>query len=188
MSEAAVLAVRRTQLMDDLRSEFEAHVVDRVSRYLEVEHQGIIANHHFAEASAQLLDLYRDGYFLSAVMVSQAVAEGIWKLLLKKATLAPAKDRTGLIAELVKATCISSETGEAFARVFRSERNDYHHMNPPVASHPTSVFARRNIHDIATIERDVFGFTIDEGRIIPTRPKNWDMNPDGTVPVYLRLG
>jgi hypothetical protein len=42
-----------------------------------VAHQGIVPNHHFAAASSECIDLYRDGYALSAVMVSQAVAEGI---------------------------------------------------------------------------------------------------------------
>ena len=36
----------------------------------EVPHQGIIANHHFAKASSECIGLYRDGYLLSAVMVS----------------------------------------------------------------------------------------------------------------------
>ena len=38
-------------------------------------HHGIIPDHHFAKASTECIGLYRDGYLLSAVMVSQAVAE-----------------------------------------------------------------------------------------------------------------
>lgn len=188
MADAAMLAVRRSQLTETLRSELELSIDDRVSRCLEVEHHGIVANHHFAAASSEVLTLYRDGYFLSTVMVSQAVSEGIWDFLLERAGLTPAKDHQSLISSLVESSRISTEAGEAFTRIFRSFRNDYHHMNPSVSSRPTQDLARRTIRDLAVIEQDVFAFTIDQGRLIPLRPENWVTNTDGTVSVYLRLG
>ena len=50
----------------------------------EVAHQGVIPNHHFAVASSECIKLYRDGYLLSAVMVSQSVTEGIWRFVLER--------------------------------------------------------------------------------------------------------
>ena len=41
------------------------------------EVHGVTPMHHFAKASSECNDLYRDGHLISAVMVSQAVAEGI---------------------------------------------------------------------------------------------------------------
>ena len=66
---------RREDLKRGMREVLEQTLEDRVERYLEVAHQGIIPNHHFAAASSECIDLYRDGYSLSAVMVSQAVTE-----------------------------------------------------------------------------------------------------------------
>src|SRR5687767_15915510 len=72
---------RREDLQRGMREVFDQTLKERVERYLEVAHQGIIPNHHFAAASSECIDLYRDGYSLSAVMVSQAVTEGIWRFV-----------------------------------------------------------------------------------------------------------
>jgi len=53
--------IRRLHLKDALRAELETTLDERVARYFSVNHQSIIAGHHFAAASAECLDLYRDG-------------------------------------------------------------------------------------------------------------------------------
>lgn len=70
-------AWRREELRKEMRGDLVQSIEARVERNLEVAHQGIIPNHHFAAASSECIDLYRDGYALSAVMVSQAVTEGV---------------------------------------------------------------------------------------------------------------
>ena len=60
-------------------------------------------------------------------------------------------------------------------------------MNPKVADIPFPELARRNIDDLATIEREIFAYNINDGKFSPAQSKYWDLNPDGTVPVYLRL-
>ena len=57
--------------------------------------QGIIGDHHFAKASSECIGLYRDGYLFSAVMVSQAVAEGIWRFVLERNQIQPKKLKVG---------------------------------------------------------------------------------------------
>ena len=75
---------RREDLKKAMRQVLEQPIQEGVECYLEVAHQGTIPNHHFAAASSECIDLYRDGYSLSAVMVSQAVTEGIWRLVLER--------------------------------------------------------------------------------------------------------
>lgn len=116
----------------------------RVERYLEVVHQGIIPNHHVAAASSECIDLYRDGYLLSAVMVSQAVTEGIWRFVLERNEVQADRDRPALAATLVERGILSGDCAEAFGRICRSFRNDVHHMNPsvnhvPFASQPNEI-------------------------------------------------
>src|SRR5260370_35406980 len=89
--------VRREQLKRGLLDACKGTVDARVDRYLEVSHQGIVPNHHFAPASSECVNLYRDGYFLSAVMVSQAVNEGIWKFVLERNGI----PRDGSLGEIV---------------------------------------------------------------------------------------
>ncbi len=84
---------RREDLKKGMRQVLEQTIEERVERYLEVAHQGIIPNHHFAAASSECIDLYRDGYSLSAVMVSQAVTEGIWRLVLERNQVQADRDR-----------------------------------------------------------------------------------------------
>ena len=80
-----------SDLKSEMRAALEQTIEIRVERYLEVEHQGVIPNHHFAAASSECINLYRDGYLLSAVMVSQSVTEGIWKFVLERNQIQPKK-------------------------------------------------------------------------------------------------
>jgi hypothetical protein len=68
----------------------------------EVEHQNVIAYHHFAAASSECLDLYKNGYYISTVMVSQAVAEGILRFILERNNLPPDKKEDDAVEELVR--------------------------------------------------------------------------------------
>lgn len=75
-----------------LRQRDEFSREQRVRRYLEVKRQGIIPNHYFAPASTECIELYRDGHFIATVMATQAVNEGILKLVAERNRL-PYKER-----------------------------------------------------------------------------------------------
>jgi hypothetical protein len=179
---------RRQETRRGLVAEFEQTLDNRVNRYLEVQHAGIVANHHFAAASSECIDLYRDGHFLSAVMVSQAVTEGIWRFVLERNN-EPTNGRqlNVLIALLVERKTLTQDCADALARIWDSFRNDVHHMKPEVAAVPFVELAKRNLFDLGVIERELFAWTVTEpGKITPTQPKYWDLQPDGTAPVFLR--
>jgi hypothetical protein len=184
---AEEIATRRQATKTSIVAEFERTLEDRVERYVEVGHAGIIAQHHFSAASSECLDVYRDGHFLSAVMVSQSVAEGIWKFVLDRNQQPQSEDRPLVAPALVAAGILSQDCAAAFVRIWRSFRNDVHHMNPKVANMPFAMLAKRNLVDLAVIERELFAWTVTEpGKLTPTQPKYWDLKADGTVPVFLR--
>jgi len=147
----------------------------------------MIGAYHFAQASAECIEIYRDGYFLSALMVSHAVAEGILKFVIERNGIVRGDDDIPTaIADLVARGIMSQGCGEAFLRIYGSFRNHVHHMNPEVAKVNSKDLAKRNLEDLATIEREIFGVTTPDGKLMPNH-KYWDINPDGTVPVYFRL-
>jgi hypothetical protein len=82
--DEVIQAVRRAQLRDGLRQIVEQTLDARIDRYMEIDHQGIISNHYFAAASSECIYLYRDGYFIGAVMMSHAINEGIIKFVAER--------------------------------------------------------------------------------------------------------
>ena len=154
------------------------------------EPHGIIPNHHFAKASSECIGLYRDGYLLSAVMVSQAVAEGIWRFVLERNQIGGGKkkNRPTIAAVLVGRKIISAECADAFGRIWRSFRNDVHHMNPKVSTVKFPEVAKQNMDDLATIERELFAVTFgaEAGKLVLVQPRYWDLQEDGTTQVFLR--
>ncbi len=208
--EQALRAIRREELKAKIRQVLEDTIEGRINRYVEIDHQGIIGAHYFAEASSESISTYRDGHFISAVMASQAVNEGILKFvaerngvprqksprswlvtLLRRIGFSRAgghtRSMTELIDEIVRAGLLSKSAGEAATRIAGSFRNDVHHMNPRVAHVNFPDLARRNLRDLAELEREIFGTDTSNGKLVPRQPKYWDVRPDGTVPVFLRL-
>jgi len=183
--DKAMRNVRRYQLKDELRQVFEQTIDERIDRYFEINHQGIIGNHHFAAASSQCIDLYRDGYFISAVMVSQAVNEGILKFIAERNHILQ-DNHQQFMEELLSKGVISRRCADASERIWRSFRNDVHHMNPKISSIPFKQLAKQNLQPLTEIEKEIFGVDIVEGRLLPRLPLYWDAHNDGTVPVFLR--
>jgi hypothetical protein len=177
----------RELLKQSLRQTLDQSIDIRVNRYIEVKHQGVVPNHHFAGASTQSIDLYRDGYFLSAVMVSQSVAEGIWRFVLERNNLTADDDRPAMANILIERKIITEDCAEAFNRIWRSFRNDVHHMNPKVSTVPFDILAKRNLVDLGIIEREIFAFSLSsDNRIAPAQPKYWDVQQDGKAEIFLR--
>ena len=163
----------------------------------EVPHHGIIPDHHFAKASSECIGLYRDGHLLSAVMVSQAVTEGIWRFVLERNQIQPKKlkvgggkkiNRPAIAAVLVERKIISTECAKSFVRIWGSFRNDVHHMNPEVSTVNFPEVAKQNMDDLAAIERELFAvtFSADAGKLVLVQPRYWDLQEDGTTRVFLR--
>ena len=95
-------AIKKVRIKEDLQSSLDQTLDQRIDRYLEVDHQGIIGNHHFAAASSECINLYRDGYYISAVMASQAVNEGIVKLVAELNGIKEKDEHSELMNEFVQ--------------------------------------------------------------------------------------
>ena len=160
------------------------------------EVHGVTPMHHFAKALSECNDLYRDGYLIGAVMMSQAVAEGICRFVLERNPIQPKKLKVGggkkknrptIAAVLAGRKIISTECADAFFRILRS-RNDVHHMNPKISTVNFPEVAKQNMDDLAAIERELFAVTSgeDAGKIVLVQPRYWDLREDGTTSVFLR--
>ena len=185
--------IKRQRIKDDLISDFNASIDQRVNRYMEIGHQWIIGNHHFAEASSEFINVYRDGYFIAAVMMSHSINEGIIVFVAGRVKLpkhksdGSAKSIEELISELEQQKTMSKACADASRGIYGSYRNDIHHMNPKIGSINFCSLARENLKRLAMIEKEIFGADVIEGRLRPHHPVYWDLNADGTVSAFLRL-
>jgi len=133
--------------------------------------------------------LYRDGYFTSCIMVAQAVSDGILEFIRDRNSVqqAEGESKQALAKRMQQSGILSEAFVEAFGRIQRSFRNDFHHMNPPVARVDLESLANRNITDLAAIEREIFECGIGlGGTIVPKKLRYWDLQPDGSVRAYVR--
>ena len=191
--------MKRVQLRDVLKSSFEQGLTGRVERSLEINHNRIIGNPYFAKASSECIELYRDGYFIGAVMMSQAVNEGIIKFLAEKNKINVYSSnliarllckRTMSLKQIIKElrtkNIVSDSCDEALVRIYKSFRNDIHHMNPKVGTIDFQSLAKKNLLDLAIVENEVWGANIVDEKLSPHKPQYWDLNADGTVSAFLR--
>jgi hypothetical protein len=190
--------IKKIIVRQNLQSEFNGTIDQRVERYLEIDHQEMIGAHHFASTSSECIGIYTDGRFISAVMVSQAVNEGIVRFIAERNNIAfhsdSDKSKTKSIPEITdefeQKNIITHACAEASRNIYGSFRNDVHHMNPKVAEIETHFrdLAKLNLQHLAKIEKEIFGFNIaSDGSFILQQPKYWDCNKDGKVAAYLRL-
>jgi len=187
-------AIRMQQAKETIISDFNSSVDQRVDRYIEIGHQWIIGNHHFAAASSECINLYRDGHFIAAVMMSHSINEGIIMFVTDRVGLNENKNDGGaksiedLISELEQNATISKTCADAARGIYGSYRNDVHHMNPKVSGIDFPLLARENIKRLAVIEGEIFGADItSDGKLKPRKIRFWDLNADGTVSAFLRL-
>ena len=181
------------QLKESIESQCKGSIEEKISRYLEIEHQGIIGGHYFAKVSSECIYLYRDGYFIGAVMMSHAINEGIIKFIAERNNIerhredGTTKTIKELIDEFTTKDIISKNCAKASLKIWKSFRADIHHMNPKIAKIPFQKLAQQNLKCLSIIEKEIFGHDYSKGAIILHQPKYWDVNKDGTTSAYLRL-
>jgi hypothetical protein len=163
-----------------LREDLDRTIDERIDRYLSVKHQHLIGNHHFAHASHECLLVYRDGHFTSCIMVTQAVSDGILKFVAERNGIQLKQDESkqDLAKRMQQGNVVSQTFVDACSRIYRSFRNDFHHMNPTVATINLPLLAKRNIEDLAMIERKLFACDAGpDGTLVPRQRKYWDVQP-----------
>ena len=185
--------MKRFQIKNEIESQCMGLIDEKIDRYLEIEHQGIIGGHHFASASSECIYLYRDGYFIATVMMSHAINEGIIKFVADRNDIKRQKEDNKeknieeLINELQEKGYISPDCANASKEIWKSYRNDVHHMNPTVVVIPFKELAKRNIKHLSTIEKEIFSFHINNGIMVLHQPRYWDIKSNDTTATFLRL-
>ena len=180
---------RRDGLMDQFTQMDELTRAARVERNLEVDRQRIIRSDYFSVASTECIDLYTHGFFIATVMTTQAVNEGIIKFVAGRNNIQYENMLFSEILTTLESQCIiSQDCFKASDEIRGSHRNDVHHMNPPVAQIDFPELAKKNIQNLAIIEREIWATDFDNGKVITIQPLYWDRNPDGTITVNLRGG
>ena len=185
----AELEYRRIVLMDQFAQIDEQTREARVARNLEVDRQRIIRADYFSEVSTECINLYTHGFFIATVMTTQAVNEGIFKFVAERNNIKRDNmNQSALLKTLKDKGIITQDCYDASEQIRGSYRNDVHHMNPKVAQINFPELAKKNIHNLAVIEREIWATNFKDGTMIPIQPKYWDINSDSTTTVYLRCG
>ena len=189
ISEAMI--AKRIRVRKDIEDRCKSFIEKKIDRYLELDHQKVIPGHYFAHVSSQCIDLYRDGYFIGAVMMSHATNEGIVKYVAERNDIErDVSDGTMSIDEAIeklrKKKVFSDDCADASIKIYKSYRNDIHHMNSTVGKIDFHKLAQQNLKYLSTIEKEIFGCKFTTGAIVPNQPKYWDINPDGTAPISMR--
>ena len=81
------------------------------------------------------------------------------------------------------------ETGISMALSLWEKRDDYHHLNPTIETdrQRLEALAYEKVSFLKEIESEVFKFSIVDGKLVPENRKYWAVQPNGTVPVFIRL-
>ena len=180
--------MQKAMTEDGIKQEFEQTLSSRVERYLKVKPHGIIPLTEFALVSAECTLLFRDGHFYGAIALSQAVAEAIAKFLCQKNGWKPKKSLEENVVKLETRKFISKNMKEKFLLLWE-KRDDYHHLNPTIETDRQKLedLAYDKVSFLKEIESEVFKFSIVDGKLIPENRKYWSVQPNGTVPVFLRI-
>ena len=181
-------AIKRRQLEDNLKQDFAFTLNDRITRYLELDFIKITPNTHFASTSAECIRLYRDGYYLACIALSQAVAEALVRFMCDRNHFSASisKDFKENVEKLRKRR-IKPDCSTALMEIWEG-RHDYHHLNPDITTDRTKLqeIAKSKIISLHKIESEVFAFTIVDGAIKVKYKKYWDIT-NGRANAFLRF-
>ena len=179
--------VEKAQTKDTLKQMFERTLGERIERHLEVKPHGIIPNSHFATVSAECYSLYQDGHYYGTISLSQAVAEALVKFLIDRNNLKKGKDYKTNVQRLKKDGVIDSTLEIAFNDIWK-ERNNFHHLNPQIEQDRQKLasLAKEKLTDLRDIEKELFAYTTNNGKLVPKYRKYWDQTGN-TISVFLRL-
>jgi len=160
----------------------------RAQRFLKVKPHGIVPDTPFAPVSDECISLFQDGHFYGCIALTQSVAEAIARFLCQKNSWEPDKSFEKNIKKLCVRKFISVGIKNNFLKLW-GKRDDYHHLNPNIETDRFELekAAYEKIRLLNQIESEIFKFSISKGKLIPDNKKYWDINKDGTVPVFLKL-
>lgn len=180
----------KKEIEEILRQTFEHSLPQMVERYLSLSWATIAQNEYFTEITKECYNLYVQGYYISSIMVSQAINEAFARYWIEKNSHQPKQDekKEDSVKILVETGILPNEWQEAFQRIQGSFRNDYHHINPDIKNHPHKELAERNLKDLALLESEMFKYSLkNDGKIVPLYPQYWNIKSDGMIDAYINF-
>lgn len=186
MDDKTKRLVEKAKAKDTLKQMFELTLDEKVQRNLEVKPHGIIPNSHFAAVSAECYSLYTNGYYYGTISLTQAVVEALLRFLCEKNELKVSSPENN-VGKLKKKGLISANLAKLFSNI-RENRDDYHHLNPQIEQDRQKLasLAKVKLTDLRDIEKELFAYTTNNGKLVPKYRKYWDQT-GSTVPVFLRF-
>ena len=173
------------RITDESLSEHELR--EQIKRCLEIEHNRVIGVQHFSRASYECIQTYRSGMFIACAMMTHSVNEGIIKFVAMRNHVKQVGKLPDTLNILVSRNLITDTCALASEAIWKSYRNDIHHMNPGISKiQDWHELAKQNLRHLATVEYCVFGYDINQGSLILHFPQHWDFDGDQHVKAWLR--
>lgn len=173
-----------------MREDFERNLPARLDRMIRVPIGSIGPLHHFATPILECRRMFIAGHFYGCISLVQAVAEAVARFLLSKnphLTVPDPNEYATVVNTLQRDRAnpvITPATFAAFGRIRgprkgKEDRNVYHHLDEDIELDPVKLEARAEqcLLALHEIESDVFGFTINDGKIVLKKEKYWDVDP-----------
>lgn len=183
----------------EMREDFERSVQARLDRASRVPISAIAPPEHFAGPILECRSMFIAGHFYGCITLTQAVAEALARFLLTKNSLTvPDLNDYGTVVNALQRDranpVISPACYGAFGRIRgprkgKEDRNDFHHLDEQIELDPVKLEARAEqcLLALHEIELEVFGFTIQDGKVVLKNEKYWDVDPvTGHVRVMVR--
>lgn len=126
MDQNPTQRVERDTLIAELVNECQSRAGERADRYLRAQHHGIVAATPFAAASAECINLFRDGHFYGAISLSQAVGEALVRHMCRANNWKPAENFEENVETLKRRGFIDDSVRAEFLKLWE-QRDDYHH-------------------------------------------------------------
>ena len=180
--------IQRKLLEDSIKQEYEQTLSLRAQRYLKVKPHGVVPYTQFASVSAECNLLFRDGHYYGCITLAQSVAEAIVRFLCQKNSWEAEKVFEKNIDKLLNRHFISENLKNNFLKIWEN-RDDYHHLNSNIEVQRIKLreISYEKVLLLKEIESEIFKFSLENGKLIPENKKYWELNKDGTIPVFLKL-
>ena len=180
--------IQQKLVEESIKQEIEQTLSLRAQRYLKVKPHGVVPYTQFAPVSAECILLFRDGHYYGCITLAQSVAEAIVRFLCQKNFWKPEKGFENNINKLLNRNFISEKLKNKFLKIWEN-RDDYHHLNPNIEVQRIKLeeISYEKVLLLKEIESEIFKFSLKNGKLIPENKKYWELQKNGTIPVFLKL-
>ena len=174
---------RTRNIIDEHLLENDKMLRDKIKRRLEVDYNSMIGSQYFSVFSLSTITCYHESsmfhpkglLFIQCASGIHPLNEAIIKFVAERNQIPRNESLPKILNKLVSKNSISNACAASSEAIYKSHRNDIHHLNPGVDKiKDWHNFARRNFRNIATIEHNIFGYTKKGDTLYLNYPQYWD--------------